>query len=64
MRNKYADELVSCEEIKEAIRVDPDAYEKLAEREIESKVEDLTSIPTLLGSLFSHLVVSNHWIRV
>jgi hypothetical protein len=64
MRNKYADELVSCEEIKEAIRVDPDAYEKLAEKEIESKVEDLTSIPSLLGSLFSHLVVINHRIRV
>lgn len=60
MRNKYADELMACEEAKEVIRVDPDAYEKLAEKEIESKVEDLTSIPSLTGSLFCPPLVINH----
>lgn len=56
----YRDLLASCEEEKEAITRNPETSvtdeDKQLEKEIESKMEDLTSIPTFPGRLLEGIL--------
>jgi hypothetical protein len=57
IRSLYRDLLFSCEEEKEAVTKNPENSvrdeDKQLEKEIESKMEDLTSIPTFPGKIWS-----------
>lgn len=60
IRSLYRDLLASCEEEKEAVTRNPEPSatdeDKQLEKEIESKMEDLTSIPTFPGKLVMHSI--------